>query len=369
MKNIPLLFVTIDSLGPEVLKKARTAFLDSVAKTGSVVRNMRSCFPTLTTPMMSTILTGVYPEKHGIYSNTILNREEMRVEGRLRDLKRAPITDCLYENNYTILSIQHFMLQGRKGVKHVQVDGNRSNAIRKALTKESKEKKYDAIFCLYQSLDSAGHRYGPLHHKTIRELEEIDGELKLLADFLEETFGEFVIVISSDHSMSLAENPTDLDLGEVIARIGLEAELGKEGKRVSKETDILMLKYPTVNIYTLTEKAMNRTALLVDALRKISVTDRIYTKEEMKKLHNPEYADVAFCLKRGYSNSLKSRRPGSFFGYHGTFHEEPSVFMFRDIHKTKNCVERGTLVDITPTTLDLLNIKSSVDFDGISLKK
>ncbi len=43
--------------------------------------------------------------------------------------------------------------------------------------------------------------------------------------------------------------------------------------------------------------------------------------------------------------------------------------MFRDIHKIKNCVERGTLVDIAPTTLDLLDVKSSVDFDGISLKK
>jgi len=369
MKNIPLLFVTIDSLGPEVLMKARTPFLDSIAETGSTVKDMRSCFPTLTTPMMSTILTGVYPEKHGIFSNTVLNRKEMRVEGRLRDLRRPPMTDCLYENNYSILSIQHFMLQGRKGVKHVQVDGSRSDAIVKALRKEIKQKKYDAIFCLYQSLDSAGHKYGPLHQKTIRELEEIDGELKLLVGFLEDTIGEFVIVITSDHSMSLADNPTDFDLGEVIMGIGLKAELGREGKRVSEETDVLILKYPTVNIYTLTEKAIDRTALLVDALKKISVVDRIYTKEEMKKLHNPEYADIAFCLKRGYSNSLKSRRPGSFFGYHGTYHEEPSVFMFRDIHKIKNCVERGTLVDIAPTTLDLLGIQSSVDFDGISLKK
>jgi len=369
MKNIPLLFVTIDSLGPEVLKKARTPFLDSVAETGSVVKNMRSCFPTLTTPMMSSILTGVYPEKHGIFSNTILNREEMRVEGRLRDLKRAPITDSLYESNYTILSIQHFMLQGRKGVKHVQVDGNRSNAIRKALIEESRERTYEAIFCLYQSLDSVGHRYGPLHHKTIRELEEIDGELKLLAEYLEETIGEFVIVISSDHSMSLAENPTDFDLGEVMSSIGLKAELGKEGKRVSKGTDLLILRFPTVNIYTLTEEAIDKTILLENTLRKIAVIDRIYTKDEMKQLHNPEYADVAFCLKRGYSSVLKSRSATSFFGYHGTFHEERSVFMFRDIHKTKNCVESGTLVDIAPTTLDLLDIKPSVDFDGISLKK
>ncbi|HCO69322.1 MAG TPA: hypothetical protein DIT26_01845 [Mesotoga infera] len=369
MRNIPLLFVTIDSLGPEVLMKARTPFLDSIAETGCMVKEMRSCFPTLTTPMMSTILTGVYPEKHGIFSNTVLNRKEMKVEGRLRDLKRQPITDCLYENNYCVLSIQHFMLQGRKGVKHVQVDGNRSSAIRKALLKELEKKKFDAIFCLYQSLDSVGHKYGPLHRKTIRELEEIDSELKLVSDFLEETIGEFVIIISSDHSMSLADSPTDFDLAEVIKSIGLKAELGKEGKSISKETDILMLKYPTVNIYTLTEEAREKKTLLVDTLRKISVIDRIYTEEEMKKLHNREYADIAFCLKRGYSNSLKSKILGSLFGYHGTYHEEPSVFMFRDIHKTKNCIEKGTLVDIAPTTLDLLDIESSVDFDGISLKK
>jgi len=369
MKNIPLLFVTIDSLGPEVLEKARTPFLDSIAEIGSTVENMRSCFPTLTTPMMSTILTGVYPEKHGIFSNTILNRKAMKVEGRLRDLTRPPITDCLYENDYSILSIQHFMLQGRKGVKHVQVDGNRSSAIRKALIGEIAEKKYNAIFCLYQSLDSVGHKYGPLHRKTIRELEEIDSELKLVADLLEETVGGFVIVICSDHSMSLADSPTDFDLLETIMSIDLKVELGKEGKKVSEETDVLLLRFPTVNIYTLTEEAREKKALLVDTLRKISVIERIYTEEEMKKLHNREYADIAFCLKRGYSTSLKSKISGSFFGYHGTFHEEPSVFMFRDTHKTKNSVVNGSLVDIAPTTLDLLGIKSSVDFDGISLKK
>ncbi len=369
MKNIPLLFITIDSLGPEVLEKAKTPFLDSIAKNGMAVENMKSCFPTLTTPMMSTILTGVFPEKHGIHSNMVFNKKERKVEGVLRDLKSPPITDCLYENDYNILSVQHFMLQGRKGVKHTQVNGRKSEAIRKVIIKEMEENEYDAIFCLYQSLDSIGHQFGPMHHKTIRELEKIDKELQLINDYLKEKLRDFAIAITSDHSMTLATNPTDFRMSAINKLLDLKAEMGKVEQHVSDDTDILMLRFPTIPICALSEKAKNKLELLANMLDKFKVIDKVYTKEEMKNMHNPEYADLSFCFKKGYSTALKSRKPGSFFGYHGTYHEEPSVFMFKGIDNTKKLINNGTLVDITPTTLDLLNIESSEHFDGKSLMK
>ncbi|MEA2066013.1 MAG: alkaline phosphatase family protein [Thermotogota bacterium] len=369
MSNIPLLFITIDSLGPEVLEKAETPFLDSIAETGSRVIDMRSCFPTLTTPMMSTILTGVFPEKHKIFSNMVLNKEEKKVEGVLRDLKSPSITDFLHKNNYNILSIQHFMLERREGVKHVQVNGNKPEEIRKTLEREMEEKSFDAIFCLYQSLDSVGHRYGPIHPKTIRELEKTDKELQLISDYLMDKLGEFVAVISSDHSMTLANNPTDLRISAVARVLELKVEMGKVEQKVSDNADILMLRFPTVPIYTLTEKAKEKLGLLVDMLKKFKAIDKVYTKEDMQNMHNPEYADLSFCFKKGYSTGLKSRRPGSFFGYHGTYHEEPSIFMFRGIDDANKTIEKGSLVDITPTTLDLLNIETTKYFDGKSLKK
>lgn len=369
MRNIPLLFVTIDSLGPEVLEKAKTPFLDSIAESGTVVENMKSCFPTLTTPMMSTILTGVFPEKHGIYSNMVFNKKERKVEGVLRDLKSPPITDCLYKNDYNILSVQHFMLQGRKGVNHAQVNGRKCESIRRVIMKEMEENEYDAIFCLYQSLDSIGHQYGPLHHKTIRELEKIDKELQIISDYLKEKLSNFVISITSDHSMSLATNPTDFRMSAINKLIDLEAEMGKVEQYVSDDTDILMLRFPTVPIYAVSEKAKGKIELLADTLKKFKVIDSVYTKEDMKSMHNPEYADLSFCFKKGYSTALKSRKPGSFFGYHGTYHEEPSVFMFKGIDNTEKLVNNGTLVDIAPTTLDLLNIEASEHYDGKSLKK
>lgn len=369
MSNTPLLFITIDSLGPEVLEKTETPFLDSVAEMGSSVVDMRSCFPTLTTPMMSTILTGVYPEKHGISSNMVFDKEEKKIKGMLRDLKSPPITDFLYKNNYNILSIQHFMLEHRKGVKHVQVNGNKSEEIREVLEKEMEEKRYDAIFCLYQSLDSVGHRYGPIHPKTIKELEKTDKELQHIYDYLKKKLGEFVIVITSDHSMTLANNPIDLRISEVARALDLKVEIGKVEQHVSYDTDILMLRFPTVPIYAVSEKAKEKIGLLADILKKFKVIDRVYTKEEMKSMHNPEYADLSFCFKKGYSTGLKSREPSSFFGYHGTHHEEPSIFMFKGINDAKKTIEKGSLVDITPTTLDLLNIGTFEHFDGKSLKK
>jgi len=90
--KVPLLFVTIDALGPDLVQKADMPFLKQMISQGASVKNATSCFPTLTTPMMSTILTGMYPQNHGIPANYRLFFEKKEAAGTLRNLKSITIS-------------------------------------------------------------------------------------------------------------------------------------------------------------------------------------------------------------------------------------------------------------------------------------
>ena len=66
-----LLVISLDGFRWDFASKAHTPHLDFLAKTGVTVPYVRSVFPTVTYPGHYTIVTGLYPESHGIVGNTM----------------------------------------------------------------------------------------------------------------------------------------------------------------------------------------------------------------------------------------------------------------------------------------------------------
>ena len=265
--KMPLLFITIDALGPELLAAAKTPFIDSLIESGACVADARSCFPTLTTPMMSTILTGCYPATHGIAANTMYFDEERVIKGKLRNLRVKTIGEMLAEKGYSVLSVQHFMLENRKGIDYSHVDGNISEELTGEILALFGKKEYDAVFCIHQAVDSYGHRYGHLNKKTIQVLEKVDRELEKLSLSLKKYWGEeFLTVLSSDHSISTAGHHSDFSIVKLLKYFGLKGDFIKEDEVVPEDLDCLLVRYPTVGIFTLSEKANALKKDIVEAL-------------------------------------------------------------------------------------------------------
>lgn len=364
MKKTPLLFITIDALGPELLSKSQTPFIDGLMESGARVTDGRSCFPTLTTPMMSTILTGCYPSKHGIAANTMYSESERCIKGKLRNLKVKTVGEILSEKGYSVLSVQHFMLENKADIDYHQVDGNKPEELTDKVIEALGSKQYDAVFCIHQAVDACGHRYGHLHSKTVKALEKIDSELERMTEKLKEVWGDFLVVLSSDHSMTTAEKHSDFSIEKTLKSLGLKSEFIKEGEIIPDDLDCLLIRYPTVGILTLTEKANERKEEIVAILKDSPDIQRVYTAEEMAALGNTGYGDVGYCLKKGYTNvaeiALKVRK----FGYHGTLDEEPCIINYSGFGVPKLTIAHSKLVDIVPTTLFLLNLKTKETFDG-----
>ena len=66
-----LLLISLDGFRWDFARKAHTPYLDFLANSGVTVPYVRSVFPTVTYPGHYSIVTGLYPESHGIVSNTM----------------------------------------------------------------------------------------------------------------------------------------------------------------------------------------------------------------------------------------------------------------------------------------------------------
>ena len=66
-----LLLISLDGFRWDFASKANTPYLDWLAKTGVTVPYVRSVFPTVTFAGHYSIVTGLYPESHGVISNTM----------------------------------------------------------------------------------------------------------------------------------------------------------------------------------------------------------------------------------------------------------------------------------------------------------
>lgn len=353
-----LLFITVDALGPEILARAKAPVIKRIMEEGLSVQKATSHFPTLTTPMMSTILTGCLPDRHGIECNTRLDIGAGRVRGKLRDLKVATIGDILVENSYSVASVQHFMLEGRAGISYTQTDGANTTEMTDLIAGCMEE--FDAVFTIFQAVDAAGHRFGPFHERTLAEVEKIDGAIGRLLEVWKGS--EFLLVISSDHSMSYADRASDFSIEEFFASMNLKAAFIGEGESFSN-LDIAMLRYPTVPIFLLSERARNLRVEITDRLRNERELWRVYSKEEMESLGNGRYGDIACTLNKGVTTARALVEMGG-FGYHGTEGEEGTVIAFQGSMLKSRRIPAARLADIVPTTLRILSIESERKFDG-----
>lgn len=358
-----LLFLTVDALGESILERGETPFIDKLRSDGFTPERARSLFPTLTTPMMSSILTGCYPDTHSIACNSRLDRDTGLVRGKLRDLKVPTLGEILVQEGYTVASVQHFMLENRAGIDYTQIEVNSTQKIKELVLGAMED--HTAVFAIFQSVDSAGHRFGPFHAKTLEALSEVDGAIGELVDAWK---GErFVLALSSDHSMSYANMPSDFSLAEILDSLGLEGRFLNEGDS-ARGLDVAMLRYPTVPIFLLSERAKQLGGELLERLRKAPEIGATYSKPEMEALGNGGYADISYSLKKGYSTEKEILKVVEGYGYHGTENEADSIITFYGPEIRKGRIPEMKLIDILPTTLAFLGLDYQGEVDGKNLR-
>ncbi len=330
-KNAVVL-ISIDGFMPEYLERTETPHLDRLADEGVLADHLIPVFPTLTFTNHYSIVTGLYPENHGILSNTMYdpewdatfslgNRDEI-VKGRWYEGEPLWVT----AENQGVRAASMFWVGSEAEIAGVRptrwndYDGSlpheqRIDSVITWLTLED-ETRPGFVTLYFSRPDSEAHSHGSGSIEVTEAIAEIDDNMGYLISELERTgLRESTnIVIVSDHGIAdlsedkviILDDIIDLDDVRVVGWGPVSMIRPEEGKR---------------------EEVFNQ-------LKEAEEHYRVYYREELPEAfrignhrRTPEIIMVADLPWSITSRSFFERR-GVLAANHGWDHREPEMQTF-----------------------------------------
>lgn len=219
-----MILVSFDGFRWDYPEIYNTTNFDRMEKDGVRAERVISSFPTKTFPNHYSIATGLYPDHHGIIANNFY-ASDLELEysiGNRGMVENAefylgePIWNTASKQN--VLSASFFWVGSEAAVQGIQptywkpYDGSipfdaRIDTVIHWLSLPPAERPR-LVLLYFQEPDGIGHRYGPIHDKTGKTVEELDQLLGLLRSKLDELpFSKRInLIVTSDHGMG-AINP------------------------------------------------------------------------------------------------------------------------------------------------------------------
>jgi len=227
----PVVLISIDGFANNYLTKFQPKNLLALGNEGVRAKAMFPVFPSKTFPNHLSIVTGVYPAKHGIIHNSFYHPI----------LKQNYYMGAGKDNKDWLTAMPIWTLAEKQGVKTALYFWPESEAkiagqlpsyyfpykkstpnktrINQVLTwlklPESKRPQFIATY--FSVVDSAGHHYGTNSKQlkqTIGEIDQLIGSLK--KRILNETNLEVDIIIVSDHGMTTVDKMGSIDVGSLF---------------------------------------------------------------------------------------------------------------------------------------------------------
>jgi predicted AlkP superfamily pyrophosphatase or phosphodiesterase len=407
----PVVLISIDGLKPEYVLNAdahglRIPNLRLFVKEGAYATGVRGVVPTVTYPSHTTMLTGVWPAKHGIYANTTFDPLRKNFGGwywYAEDIKVATLWDAAGDAGLTTVNVHWPVSVGahitwnlpqywRAGTpddrkllralatpglldtlekelgpyadgvdESIEGDENRARFAVRLL--ELKHPDFATIYLT--ALDHEEHAFGPFSPQSDAVLERIDAALGRILDAVRRIYaGRAVVCVVSDHGFV----PTSkaLQLGVAFRNAGL-IEFGEKDE--IKSWNAMIWGAGGSAAIILHEKNDTATkAKVAELLAKLAAgpangIDRIVSEEELHARGGFPEATFLVALRPGYvtgenvSGDLVTA--SSVKGMHGYWPDEAemrSSFFILGPGWTPHSVGEIDMRAIAPTLTEILGV-------------
>lgn len=216
-----VILISLDGFRWDYLSKTDTPNLDILVENGVISESLIPVFPSNTFPNHLSIVTGCYPENHGILSNNMYDQEwdaeyyigensDPVKEGRWYDAEPIWVT----AEKQGKLTGTYFWpgseaeINGTRPTYYGEYDGDisREDRVKKILEWIDLPKQSRPVFMTlyFSDVDSWGHNIGPDVIGINSIIEEIDESIGLLVSELNkrEILDDINIIITSDHGMA-----------------------------------------------------------------------------------------------------------------------------------------------------------------------
>ena len=239
-----VILVSLDGFRWDYCTKTETPVFDSIAKYGVKTESLQSSFPTKTFPNHYTIVTGLYPDNHGIVNNTFYSPDHNKTY-RIRN--RKAVENGSYYSGTPIWNLAES--QGLKAASffwvgsEADINQKRPSYWKKyqhnfpfeqridtviSWLKLPKSQRPDLILLYFHQPDSKGHKFGPDSDEiksTISMLDSLVG--KLFNDLKTLPFSNKIdVIITSDHGMGNISKERRINLSDYIDKNWVERVIG-----------------------------------------------------------------------------------------------------------------------------------------------
>ncbi len=224
-----VILVSLDGFRYDYAKKYHADHLLALAAEGaSAPEGMLPAYPSITFPNHYTIVTGLYPEHHGIVANSFYDPARKEVYS-YHDDKTVGDGTWYGGTPLWVLAEQQGMrsasffwvgseadVQGVRPSYYLKFDGRFPNPKRVeqvlAWLHLPPEQRPHMITLYFSDTDSAGHRYGPDSPQVAEAVHELDGEIGKLVDGIKESKLPVDLIVLADHGMVAVKGaPIHLD--------------------------------------------------------------------------------------------------------------------------------------------------------------
>jgi len=213
-----VLLISLDGFRWDYVDKYKPKFLSKFAKESAHLKSLRPSFPTKTFPNHLSIVTGSYPQNHGIVANGFYASDIDKTYS-IKDSKavtnpdfywRKPLWVIAEEQNMRTASYfwpsseaaiagitpSHFMKYDHDAAHQERIDGvlNWYNL--------PFSERPQLITTYFHDVDSAGHNYGQNSSELIAAIKAVDQSIEKLVNGVQALNLGVNIVIVSDHGMT-----------------------------------------------------------------------------------------------------------------------------------------------------------------------
>ena len=358
-----ILFLTADGFRTDYVEWYNPPNLKKLIAEGVRVTHAKNVFPTVTTPNMTSLVTGAYPRTTGVACNTQYVKEQDKIVRRIRDNAAETIAETLHKAGWLTAGVNHFMLEGR-GTEFYSAPGyDEAEKTTDAIIDLLKNKRVRFVGAIYGATDHAGHQHGPRSEEVKDAVLAIDRAVGRLVEGLKEQgiYEQTLITFNSDHGMSAFETKqVSIEPARALKDAGFSVASSED--QLSADTQIVVIDMGVRLVYfrkPATNEQKQKTMAVLSAIQGAEILDR--KKLDALGCHDNRSGDLIVSPLPGYTMS----KAGASGGQHGRFAEQNPILFFRGPgFKQGVTVDAAATIDVVPTLLRLVNVSPARTVDG-----
>jgi hypothetical protein len=227
--------ISIDGFKPEYLSETNSPHLFQLARQGATAEGMLPVFPSVTFPNHYSMVTGLYPDHHGIVNNSMKDSgisEPFRLSSKTAVGNPAwwedatPIWVSAQRNGLKTSTLfwpgTEAKIKGIQPNDWLPYDKNLSPQARSLKLLEwlnrPNETRADFATLYFEDVDSMGHRFGPKSLEVLSAVNVVDNAIgSFIAGLKDLNLLELTtILIVSDHGMAYVDSANYIDLKPLL---------------------------------------------------------------------------------------------------------------------------------------------------------